>query len=85
VDIDLNGPSVINYSKAKLQGGVFVFQGALSNKLVFGDEVKISNSESVDEEGGIAIFYGTKNYLVMEPKSEIATCTASKNGGCFKM
>ena len=85
VDVDLNGPSLINYSKAKLQGGVFVFQGAVSNKLVFGDEVKISNSESVDEEGGIAIFYGTKNYLVMEPKSEISTCTASKNGGCFKM
>ena len=82
---DLNGISLINYSKAKLHGGVFVFYGALMNKLTFGDDVKISNSETIDEEGGIAIFYGTDNYLIMEPKSEISACTASRNGGCFKM
>jgi len=39
----------------------------------------------MDEEGGIAIFYGTDNYLKMLPKSEISSCTAARNGGCFKM
>jgi len=68
---DLNGATLINYSKSKLHGAVFALNGLITNKLVIGDDVKISNSESTDEEGGVAIFYGANNYLVMEPKSEI--------------
>ncbi len=46
-------------------GGVFVLKGLVNNKLNFGDNVQITNSESTDDEGGIAIFYGDNDYLTM--------------------